>query len=194
VTSCASSISDLECEKNHNSNYNSTATNTTHEYDDDDNEEKTSLSHKSSKKIYSLHTRGSNLNLKMTSSLSRVSSPANIKKSNSLKRKAKLLSISKRSHNSISDIEKEDDLVFNVDDDNDSLSSTIELSQHTLVSATNNTNHQISIVESKEAIEHAKNETSPARFTPKRTEAKISSSMSDIDPDEDILKNLLKKN
>ena len=103
--------------------------------------------------------------------------------------------MSKKGQNSISDIEKEDDLMFNVDDDNDSLSSTIGLSQHTLTSlnatATINlteTKHDSTIVNPN--LAHQQNTGGVRRSGG----AKVSSSMSDIDPDEDILKNLLKKN
>ena len=114
--------------------------------------------------------------------------------------------MSKRGLNSTSDIEKEDDLMFDVNDDNDSLSSTIELSQHTLVSTNvaNMTNNQMT-VESNNATQTTGEATATnalnksfdggqARYAMRKSGAKISTSMSDIDPDEDILKNLLKKN
>ena len=133
------------------------------------------------------------------------------------KQRAKILQMSKKS-NSISDIEVEDDLMFDVDDDNDSLSSTIGLSQHTLVfgGTTSNTMSTKSkhVLEKEESgtqlgsqpssgddcTSHGAATTSQQQINHEKfvktsaSLAKITSSMSDIDPDENILKNLLIKN
>jgi hypothetical protein len=202
--------SDLESDSDKKINSLSSSTNTTHEYDgatthDDDDDivdKENNPTYKTSIKkhrLYSLPQRRANTsnsnyigtttttNNTTIADTSPSRSLSNLKKSNSLKRKAKILLMSKKGQNSISDIEKEDDLMFNVDDDNDSLSSTIGLSQHTLTSL--NATATINVTETKHD-----STTVNINLKHQNTGGGVASSMSDIDPDEDILKNLLKKN
>ena len=148
----------------------------------------------SNKQLYALPRAShssSTLNTGQTTSSKKIS-----------KKRAKLLHVNKKSNNSISDIEAEDDLMFNEDD---SLSSTIELSQNTLVYGANcgslskklsDESPSLTINIINHHVNNVVRQAIPSEGTlrNKQSLTKMSTSMSDIEPDENILTNLLIKN
>jgi hypothetical protein len=119
ITMSDNNSSDLESDSDKKINSFSSSTNTTHEYDggatthDDDDDIVDKGNNPASikkQRLYSLPQRRantSNSNHIGAAAKSPSHSLSNLKKTNSLKRKAKLLLLSKKGQNSISDIEKE---------------------------------------------------------------------------------------